>query len=406
MTHLSGDDIAGFLIETGGMNQGRLVFSQITDVFHREQFQRCVSKYPMPRASRSFFARDQFLTMAFAQLTYRASLRDVEACLAGNPNLYAMGIRGNPTRTNIAYANTNRSWRVYEDFAQLLIKKVRPLYQSDPSPVGLDEMVYAFDSSTIDLCLTLFPWATFRKTKAAVKLHTMIDLRGSIPVFISITEGSVHDVNALDDLEIEPGSIYTLDRGYVDFSRLYRLHSDGGFFVTRAKKNMVFHVSESRPVDKTTGLRCDQIIRLKTKKSKKDYPEVLRRVSYVDATSGKRLVFLTNNFHLPAVKIAGIYKGRWHIELFFKWIKQNLRIKTFFGNNENAVKTQIWIAVSMYLMVASLKKQLGLDMSMGKILQILSVNPFQQVPLHQLLTRFGNEITGGEDCNQLMLNGF
>lgn len=360
----------------------------------------------MPRTSRSFFARDQFLTMSFAQLTYRASLRDVEACLAGNPNLYAMGIRGNPTRTNIAYANTHRSWRVYENFAQLLIKKVRPLYQNDPSPVGLDEMVYAFDASTIDLCLTLFPWATFRKTKAAVKLHTMIDLRGSIPVFISITDGSVHDVNALDNLVIEPGSIYALDRAYVDFGRLYKLHSDGGFFVTRAKKNMVFYVSESRHVDKSIGLRCDQIIRLKTKKSKKDYPEVLRRVSYVDATSGKRLVFLTNNFYLPAIKIAEVYKGRWHIELFFKWIKQNLRIKTFFGNNENAVKTQIWIAVSMYLMVASLKKQLELDMSMGKILQILSVNPFQQVPLRQLLTQSGNENLGGEDCNQLILNGF
>lgn len=388
------------------MNQGRLVFSQITDVFHREQFQRCVSKYPMPRTSRSFFARDQFLTMAFAQLTYRSSLRDVEACLAGNPNLYAMGIRGNPRRTNIAYANTNRSWKVYEDFAQLLIKKVRPLYQSNPSPVGLDEMVYAFDSSTIDLCLTLFPWATFRKTKAAVKLHTMIDLRGSIPVFISITEGNVHDVNALDDLAVEPGSIYALDRGYVDYGRLYRLHSDGGFFVTRAKKNMAFHVSESRPIDKTTGLRCDQIIRLKTKKSKKDYPEVLRRVSYVDATSGKKLVFLTNHFNLPATKIAEVYKGRWHIELFFKWIKQNLRIKSFFGNNENAVKTQIWIAVSVYLMVASLKKQLGLDMSMGKILQILSVNPFQQVPLHQLLTESCSADFADDDCNQLRLNGF
>jgi len=388
------------------MNQGRLVFSQIIDVFHREQFQRCVSKYPMPRTSRSFSARDQLLAMTFAQLTYRASLRDIEACLSGNPNLYAMGIRGEPTRTNIAYANANRSWRIYEDFAQLLIKKVRPLYQNDPSTVGLDEMVYAFDASTIDLCLTLFPWATFRKTKAAVKLHTMIDLRGSIPVFISITEGKVHDVNALDDLVVEPGSIYALDRGYVDFSRLFRLHTDGGFFVTRAKKNMAFNVKQSRPVEKSTGLRCDQTIRLKTAKSKKDYPEDLRRVSYTDATSGKRLVFLTNSFHLPAIKIAEIYKGRWQIELFFKWIKQNLRIKTFFGNTENAVKTQIWIAVSMYLMVASLKKQLDLDMSMGKILQILSVNPFQQVPLHQLLTQEGNVNVSANDCNQLILNGF
>ena len=388
------------------MNQGRLVFSQITDVFHREQFQRCVSKYPMPRTSKSFSARDQMLSMMFAQLTYRSSLRDIEACLAGNPNLYAIGIRGEPTRTNIAYANKNRSWKVYEEFAQLLIKKVRPLYQNDASPVDLDEMVYAFDASTIDLCLTLFPWATFRKTKAAVKLHTMIDLRGSIPVFISITEGKVHDVNALDDLVIEPGSIYALDRGYIDFKRLYRLHNDGGFFVTRAKKNMAFNVRESRVIEKSTGLRCDQTIRLKTTKSKKDYPEDLRRVGYTDATTGKRLTFLTNNFHLPAIKIAEIYKGRWQIELFFKWIKQNLRIKTFFGNNENAVKTQIWIAVSMYLMVASLKKQLDLDMSLSKILQILSVNPFQQVPLNQLLTQLNAMNVSSEDCNQLILNGF
>ncbi len=394
------------LIETGSMNQGRLVFSQITDIFHREQFQRCVAKYPMPRTSKGFFARDQFLTMAFAQLTYRSSLRDVEACLAGNPNLYSMGIRGNPTRTNIAYANTHRSWRVYEDFAQLLIKKVRPLYQSDASPVGLDEMVYAFDSSTIDLCLTLFPWATFRKTKSAVKLHTMIDLRGSIPVFISITDGNVHDVNALDELVVEPGSIYALDRGYVDFARLYRLHMDGGYFVTRAKKNMAFSVKDSRPVDKTTGLKCDQTIKLKTKKAKKNYPKVLRRVSYVDPKSAKRLVFLTNNFHLPAIKITEIYKGRWRIELFFKWIKQNLRIKTFYGNSENAVKTQIWIAISTYLMVASLKKQLDLDISMGKILQILSVNPFQRVSLNQLLTELDGRGLEDIECNQLMFNGF
>ncbi len=388
------------------MNQGRLVFSQITDIFYRKEFQRCVAKYPMPRASKGFFARDQFLTMAFAQLTYRASLRDVEACLSGNANLYAMGIRGNPTRTNIAYANTNRSWKVYEDFAQLLIKKVRPLYQSDSSPVGLDEMVYAFDASTIDLCLTLFPWATFRKTKSAVKLHTMIDLKGSIPVFISITEGKVHDVNALDELVVEPGSIYALDRGYVDFRRLYRLHSDGGFYVTRAKKNMVFNVRESHPVDKSTGLRCDQTIRLKTAKAKKDYPEVLRRVSYIDPSTGKRLVFLTNNFYLPAIKIAEVYKGRWSIELFFKWIKQNLRIKTFYGNSENAVKTQIWIAISTYLMVASLKKQLKLDMSLGKILQILSVNPFQRIPLDQLLTEYSNTDHEDIDCNQLLFNEF
>lgn len=388
------------------MNHGHLVFSQITDIFHRELFQRCVAKHPMPRSSRGFSARDQFLTMVFAQLTYRSSLRDVEACLSGNPNLYAMGIRGDPTRTNIAYANKHRSWKVYEDFAQLLIKKVRPLYLSDPSPVGLDEMVYAFDASTIDLCLSLFPWAKFRKTKSAVKLHTMIDLRGSIPVFISITDGKVHDVNALDQLVVEPGSIYALDRGYVDFCRLYRLHLDGGFFVTRAKKNMVFRVCRSNIVDKFTGLNCDQTIRLKSVKARESYPEILRRVSYTDASTGKRLVFLTNNFYLPATKIAEVYKGRWHIELFFKWIKQNLRIKTFFGNSENAVKTQIWIAISTYLMVASLNKQLKLDLSMSKMLQIFSVNPFQKVSLYQLLTEHNATSNEDIDHNQLLFNDF
>lgn len=317
-----------------------------------------------------------------------------------------MGIRGNPTRTNLAYANANRDWRVYRDFAQLLISQVRPLYQDDASPVDLDEMVYAFDASTIDLCLSLFPWATFRKTKAAVKLHTMIDLRGSIPVFISITEGKVHDVNALDELIVERGSIYALDRGYVDFRRLYRLHLDGGFFVTRAKKNMAFYVRESRPVDKQTGLRCDQTIRLKTKKARKDYPETLRRVSYVDPETGKRLVFLTNNFYLPALKIAEIYKGRWSIELFFKWIKQNLRIKSFYGNSENAVKTQIWIAVSVYLIVASLNKQLGVSCSMSRMLQILSVNPFQQVVLYELLESSYSDDNENEYPNQLIFSEF
>jgi len=388
------------------MQQGRLIFSQVMDVFHREQFQRCVARHPTPRASKRFFARDQFLAMAFAQLTYRESLRDIEDCLIGNPNLYAMGLRGNPTRTNIAYANKNRSWMVYEDLARLLIKKVRPLYQNEETSLGLKEMVYAFDSSTIDLCLTLFPWATFRETKAAVKLHTMIDIRGSIPVFISITEGSVHDVNALDDITIEPGSIYVMDRGYVDFSRLYRLNEDGGYFVTRAKKNMAFKVVTSSPVDKTVGLRCDQRIKLKTLKGKKDYPEAMRRVSYVDATTEKRLVFITNNFDLPAIKIAEIYKSRWQIELFFKWIKQNLRIKTFFGNSENAVKTQIWIAISVYLMVACLNKELELDISLSKMLQIISVNPFQKVPLYELLTATRLENDTADSCNQLSLNGF
>ena len=316
-------------------------FSQVTDLIHREQFNRCMELHPMPRTSRAMTAHDQFLAMAFAQITFRESLRDIEACLRGCSHLYAMGIRGNITRTNLAYANEHRDWRVYQALAQILIRKARKLYAEDSKALDIGEMVYALDASTIDLCLTMFPWAHFRKAKAAVKLHTMIDLQGSIPVFISITDGSVHDVNILDQIVFEPGSIYVMDRGYVDFSRLYRIHQAGAFFVTRAKSNMAFYVSKSRPIDKTTGLRCDQNIGLKTTKSKRDYPEKLRRIRFIDAETGKSLVFITNHFGLPAITIARIYKSRWHIELFFKWIKQNLRIKTFYGTTVNAVKTQI-----------------------------------------------------------------
>lgn len=323
------------------MNIGRTIFSQVTDLIHREQFNRCMELHPMPRTSRAMTAHDQFLAMAFAQITFRESLRDIEACLRGCSHLYAMGIRGNITRTNLAYANEHRDWRVYQALAQILIRKARKLYAEDSKALDIGEMVYALDASTIDLCLTMFPWAHFRKAKAAVKLHTMIDLQGSIPVFISITDGSVHDVNILDQIVFEPGSIYVMDRGYVDFSRLYRIHQAGAFFVTRAKSNMAFYVSKSRPIDKTTGLRCDQNIGLKTTKSKRDYPEKLRRIRFIDAETGKSLVFITNHFGLPAITIARIYKSRWHIELFFKWIKQNLRIKTFYGTTVNAVKTQI-----------------------------------------------------------------
>jgi hypothetical protein len=388
------------------MNTGRTIFSQIIDTLDRKEFQRCLSVYPMPRESRSFTARDQFLSMAFAQVTFRESLRDIEACLNGCRHLYSMGFRGNITRTNLAYANEHRNWRIYTDLAQVLIRRARKLYAEDTHGLDIDEMVYALDASTIDLCLTIFPWAHFRKTKAAIKLHTMIDLQGSIPVFISITDGSVHDVNALDQIAFEPGSIYVMDRGYVDFSRLYRIHQAGAFFVTRAKSNMAFYVSKSRPIDKTTGLRCDQNIGLRTAKSKRDYPEKLRRICFVDAETGKRLVFITNHFGLPAITIAHIYKSRWHIELFFKWIKQNLRIKTFYGTTENAVKTQIWIAICVYLMVACLNKTHGINESLSRILQILSVNVFQKVPFNQLFTDYNTTNYDLVDPKQLTFNDF
>ncbi len=376
------------------------------DVLDPKELTRCVSRYPMPRASRRFSARDQFLSMAFAQVTFRESLRDIEACLNGCPHLYAMGIRGNVTRTNLAYANENRNWRVYAELAMVLIRRARKLYASDSNGLDIDEMVYALDASTIDLCLSMFPWAHFRKTKAAIKLHTMIDLRGSIPVFISITDGSVHDVNILDKIVYEPGSLYVMDRAYVDFKRLYRINQAGAFFVTRAKSNMAFYVSRSMPVDKTTGLRCDQIIGRKTAKSKCDYPEKLRRIRFIDTETGKSLVFITNHFGLPAITIAQIYKSRWQIELFFKWIKQNLRIKAFYGVTENAVKTQIWIAICVYLMVACLNKIHGFDENLSRILQVLSVNAFQKESINQILTKL--ETRKDDLCihKQLIFNGF
>ena len=370
------------------MNAGHLIFTQVTDLIHREQFNRCMKLYPMSRSSKAMTARDQFLAMAFAQITFRESLRDIEACLRYCPQRYAMGIRGNITRTNLAYANEFRDWRVYEALGQILIRKARRLYAGDSNGLDLEEMVYAVDSTTIDLCLSMFPWAHFRKTKAAIKLHTQIDLSGPIPVFISITDGSVHDVHFLDQIVFEPGSIYVIDRGYLDFTRLYRIDVAKASFVIRAKSNTKFNVRQSRPVDKATGLRCDQTIRLGTWKGKRDYPKPLRRISYVDTHTGKRLVFLTNNFELPAITIAAIYKSRWQIELFFKWIKQNLRIKAFFGTTENAVRTQIWIAICVYLMVACLNKVHGINESLSRILQILSVNVFQKVPLNQLLTDY------------------
>ncbi|MDA0347322.1 MAG: IS4 family transposase [Verrucomicrobia bacterium] len=388
------------------MNAGRLIFTQVTDLIHREQFNRCMAVHPMPRTSKAMTARDQFLAMAFAQITFRESLRDIEACLRGCSHLYAMGVRGNITRTNLAYANEHRDWRVYEALAQVLIRKARRWYANDSDGLDLEEMVYAVDASTIDLCLSMFPWAHFRSTKAAIKLHTQIELTGPIPVFMRITDGSVHDVNFMDQILFEAGSIYVFDRGYLDFERLFRIERANAYFVIRSKKNTRFHVLESRPVDKSTGLRCDQVIRLSSAKGKRDYPEKLRRISYIDTETGKRLVFLTNNFELPPLTIAAIYKSRWKIELFFKWIKQNLRIKAFYGTSENAVRTQIWIAICVYLMVACLNKVHGISESLSRILQILSVNVFQKVPFNQLLADYDTRNSGNDISKQLVFNGF
>jgi hypothetical protein len=388
------------------MNEGRLIFTQVSDLLDRKQFERCVDLHPMPRVSRGMTARDQFLAMLFAQLTFRESLRDIEACLRGSSHLHAMGIRGNITRTNLAYANKHRDWRVYEALAHVLIRKARRLHAGDSNGLDLDEIVYAVDASTIDLCLSMFPWANFKTTKAAIKLHTQIDLVGSIPVFIGLTEGALHDVNFLDEMFFEAGSIYVFDRGYLDFARLYRIVEAGAFFVIRSKKNTKFSVHESRPVDKSTGLRCDQSIRLSSAKGMKSYPEKLRRIGYFDEETEKRLTFLTNHFALPALTVTAIYKNRWKIELFFKWIKQNLRIKVFYGTSENAVYSQIWIAISAYLMVACLNKTYCLDESLSRILQILSVNVFQKVPVNELVTACKSELLGKSDYNQLTLNGF
>lgn len=360
----------------------------------------------MPRAHRAFSARDQFLSMAFAQITYRDSLRDIESCLRGSRHLHAMGIRGNVTRTNLAYANEHRDWRVYKELASLLTTRARRLYADDGQDIGIEEMVYALDSTTIDLCMNLFPWATFRREKSAIKLHTLLDIRGSIPVFISITEASVHDVNTLDDIAFEPASIYVMDRGYIDFARLHTIEQARAYFVTRAKNNLAFYVVQSRPVDKANGLKCDQTIKLTIAKTKRSYPNALRRISYTDPETNVSFTFLSNHFGLPAQTIATLYKNRWKIELFFKWIKQNLRIKAFYGLSENAVKTQIWIAICVYLVVACLNKSLGINAHLSKMLQVCSVNVFQKEPLNELLTK--HELTTDDPtiCNQLTFNDF
>jgi IS4 transposase len=342
--------------------------------------------------------------MAFAQLTYRESLRDIETCLRAVPTmLYHMGFRGRVSRSTLADANESRDWRLYADFAQVLIHQARALYADDDFGLELKDTVYAFDSTTIDLCLSLFPWAMFRKKKAAVKLHTLLDLRGAIPSFIKITEGKIHDVRILDDLIPEPGCFYLLDRGYLDFARLYVIHQSQAFFVIRAKSNLCSRRIASRPVERAMDLRCDQTIVLTGVQSRQDYPDHLRRVRFYDRENDLYLTFLTNNFILPALTIAMLYKLRWQVELFFRWIKQNLRIKAFYGTSENAVKTQIWIAIAIYVLVAIIKKRLDLDLPLYNFLQILSVTVFQKVSLNQLLSSFSDQKPNNEPCNQLPL---
>lgn len=354
------------------------------DWLPKHEFDKCVDRYQGNRRVRSFSCYDQFLTLSFAQLTYRESLRDIETCLnALKPKLYHAGIRGNVSRTTLADANETRDWRIFEDFAHVLIEQAGKLYAEDDFGLELKEAAYALDSTTIDLCLSLFPWAKFRQHKGAVKLHTLLDLRGCFPSVVYITPGKIHDVNILDELSFESGAIYIMDRGYLDFARLHNIQSSSAFFVTRAKKNFQFSRQYSRPVDKSTGLRCDQTVVLKGYYAGKDYPEALRRVCYYDAETGKRFVFLSNNFIQPALTIAKLYKCRWRVELFFKWIKQHLRIKAFYGTSENAVKIQVWTAISVYVLVAIIKKQLKLDQSLYTILQILSITLFEKTSILQ-----------------------
>ena len=389
------------------MNLGRTVFAQLISFLPDREFRRCVSRYDGDRRWRSFSCWGQFLSMAFAQLTYRESLRDIEACLRSlGAKLYHMGFCSQVARSTLADANESRDWRIYADFDQVLIRIARPLYVRDPIGVDLDQSLYALDSTTIDLCLSLFPWAKFRQRKAAVKMHTLLDLRGNIPTFIRITDGKVHDVNILDEIDPEPGAFYVMDRAYVDFERLFVFTLCSSFFVVRTKKNVVLQRRYSHPVDKSTGLCSDQTVILTAIESAKAYPDSLRRVSYFDAATNKRLKFLTNNFALPALTIARIYKSRWQIELFFKWIKQHLRIKKFYGASENAVKTQIWIAVSVYVLVAIVRKRLGLEASLYQILQVLSVTLFEKTPILRALQPSDSHENLLNDPNQLILFDF
>ena len=386
------------------MNHGRTVFSQLLSFLPDREFRRCVARYGGDARPRGFSCWDQYLAMAFAQLTYREGLRDIEACLRSlGGKLYHMGFRGRVARSTLADANDTHDWRIYAGFAQVLIRIARPLYASDPIGLDLDHSLYALDSTTIDLCLSLFPWARFRQHKAAVKMHTLLDLHGNIPTFISITDGKVHDVNILDEILPEAGAFYVMDRGYLDFERLYGFTASGAFFVVRTKSNVVLQRRYSHTVDKSTGVRSDHTVILTAVNSAMEYPDTLRRVSYLDVETRKRFKFLTNNFVLPALTIAQIYKARWQVELFFKWIKQHLRIKAFYGTSENAVKTQIWIAVSVYVLVAIVRKRLGLEASLYQILQILSVTLFEKTPILQAFQPWDSQDNLSDFANQLNL---
>lgn len=388
------------------MNQGKTVFAQLMDFLPHAEFQRCVARYAGNYKVKEFTCHDQFLSMAFAQVTYRESLRDLVSCLSAKPDaLYHMGIRCRPTRNNLANANASRDWRIYADLAAVLIRTAQQMYGNTPIPgLDLSEPVYALDSTTIDLCLNMFPWARFRTTKAAVKLHTLLDLRCKVPTFIHISDGKTHDIKGLDHIPVDPGSYYVMDRGYLDFRRLHVIHQCQAFFVIRAKDNLDFRRIQSFPVDRSCGLQCDQLIRLCGPRSRHLYPIPLRRVSYRDPDLGKQIVVLTNNLVLPPLVIADLYKSRWQIESFFRWIKQNLRIRQFFGTSPNAVKTQVWIAVCVYVLAVITHRQLRIDMSLSQMLQIASITPFEKVPLRQLVTAEKENLPDVSTHNQLLLN--
>ena len=386
------------------MHSGRFVFAQVMDHLPMKAFHRCVQRYEGNRHVQSFTCLDQFLCMAFAQLTFRESLRDIEACLrAHQDKLYHMGIRGGMSRNTLANANQRRDWRIYAEFAQAMIRIARPLYADEDLGLELDNTVYALDASTIDLCLSVFPWALFRSTKSAVKLHTLLDLRGNIPTFIHVSDGKMHDVNVLDILVPEPGAFYIMDRGYVDFERLFLLHTVGAVFIIRAKSNTRYERRHSHPVDKTTGVRCDQTVVLTGAKGKKRYPQPVRRIKYYDPNTQKTFNFLTNHFAVPALTVAELYRYRWQVELFFKWIKQHLRIKSFFGTSENAVKSQIWIAVTVYVLMAVVKKRLGISADLYTILQVLSLTLFEKMPIFKLFSDTGYNLSNVESSKQLIL---
>ena len=389
------------------MHSGRFVFSELIAHLPHKEFQRCVTRYGGDHHHRTFSCWDQYLAMAFAQLTYRESLRDIEACLDSvRGKLYHLGFRSRVARSTLADANDTHDWRIFADFGQSLIAIARPLHAEDPIGFELDHTLYALDSTTIDLCLSLFPWAKFRKQKGAVKMHTLLDLRGNIPTFIGITDGKVHDVNLLDKILPEAGAFYVMDRGYIDFRRLYVFTLSAAFFVVRTKENFALQRRCSQPVDKTTGVRSDHTVILTAIDSAKAYPNTLRRISYLDMETNKRFKFLTNNFAVPALTIAQVYKARWQVELFFKWVKQHLRIKAFYGTSENAVKTQIWIAVSVYVLVAIIRKRLGLQASLYQILQILSITLFEKMPILQALQAQNSQFESYVDPNQLILFDF